>query len=568
MERTNVTDKGFTFNGQNFSKESRVDSQGQSYSVDTPNTISAQSLMGGQQAPIVPVAPNFNVDTSTTPRVTSYLQSASDVAQANVDTQNEEALKTGNNIASLQEMLGGRASDTQSAMKVTGATDIAAQLRNLNAQSIALGQDSLAKTLAEQNKATGQNITSTAVQRNVGDATRENTINVAKIGIQAAIAQADYATARDLAETIVSAKYDRITAQIEAGRTNLALLEKYKLTPLEEKAKKAQESLFKKQESDALQARQQETRAYNEQIDNKKEISKMMVEASQNAPADVLARAKAVADDGGSAMAVAQALGQFGGDYMGNLVKLASIEVSNSTVRKNNKEYDKAVAEIKNTQSPVTNSSPQGSNAWSTNNWVNSAVHKGSLVAEERASISKAFAIVGQLGALQANLSKDQTSFFGGNVKKIMANLGQNADAGVIQAQITALVPQVAKGVYGEVGVLTDQDTARYTKTLGNLTSPEAQNKAVTALTLTALRNGVKSKLDIASASKQDVSGFVPLYQNLTNQINAINNDTGVNKDMVVEYGRKNPQVQKLIQDLSAQGKKDSEILQVLGVEN
>jgi len=318
MERTNVTDKGFTYNGQNFSKESRVDSQGQSYTIDTPNTISAQSLMGGQQAPIVPVAPDFNVDTTTIPQVTSYLQSASDAAQANVDTQNEEALKTGNNIASLQEMLGGRASDTQSAMKATGATDIAAQLRNLNAQSIALGQDSLAKTLAEQNKATGQNITSTAVQRNIGDATRENTINVAKIGIQAAIAQADYATARDLAETIVSAKYDRITAQIEAGRTNLALLEKYKLTPLEEKAKKAQESLFKKQESDALQARQQETRAYNEQIDNKKEISKMMVEASQNAPASVLAKAKAIADDGGSAMAVAQVLGQFGGDYLKN----------------------------------------------------------------------------------------------------------------------------------------------------------------------------------------------------------------------------------------------------------
>jgi len=55
MERTNVTDKGFTYNGQNFSKESRVDSQGQSYSVDVPNAISAQSLMGGQQAPIVPL---------------------------------------------------------------------------------------------------------------------------------------------------------------------------------------------------------------------------------------------------------------------------------------------------------------------------------------------------------------------------------------------------------------------------------------------------------------------------------------------------------------------------------
>ena len=96
---------------------------------------------------------------------------------------------------------------------------------------------------------------------------------------------------------------------------------------------------------------------------------------------------------------------------------------------------------------------------------------------------------------------------------------------------------------------------------------PEKQNDAVTALTLTALRNGVKSKLDVAAASNLDVSGFVPLYQDLTTKINKINDRTGVNDVRIKEIVTSNPTAAPLVQDMIKDGRTGSEILQVLGAE-
>lgn len=59
-----------------------------------------------------------------------------------------------------------------------------------------------------------------------------------------------------------------------------------------------------------------------------------------------------------------------------------------------------------------------------------------------------------------------------------------NTDAQVLKAQLSSLIPNLARGVYGEVGVLTDQDIQNYAKTIPNLTSTEDVNKAVLAMTL------------------------------------------------------------------------------------
>lgn len=294
--------------------------------------------------------------------------------------------------------------------------------------------------------------------------------------------------------------------------------------------------------------------------EQKLKANDMVINAMPFAPQNVTAAAQKVINNGGSLVQVAQALGKYAGDFLGNQLKLSSI-------RENEMQIAKIANDIKQSQATIPNNAPVGSTNYSITSWANSAKNKNSLTSEERSGISKAFSVVNQIGALQQNLKKDQTSFFGGNVKKVMASLGQNADAGTIQAQITALVPQVAKGIYGEVGVLTDQDTTRYTQTLPNLTSPEQQNDAVTALTLTALRNGVKSKLDVAAASNLDVSGFVPLYQDLTTKINAINDRTGVNDVRVGEIVKANPQAKPLVEAMIKEGKKGSEILQVLGAD-
>jgi len=52
--------------------------------------------------------------------------------------------------------------------------------------------------------------------------------------------------------------------------------------------------------------------------ENEATISKMIIEAAPNAPASVIANATKIKESGGSAMAVAQVLGQFGGDYLKN----------------------------------------------------------------------------------------------------------------------------------------------------------------------------------------------------------------------------------------------------------
>lgn len=356
------------------------------------------------------------------------------------------------------------------------------------------------------------------------------------------------AYAKQTAEEAVNAKYSVFEDILNTQKAQLEVLNP--LLTSEEKKQEREQTL-----KTNLLLKDLEIQKQNEQKAND-----MVINAMPFAPQSVTAAAQKVISQGGNLVQVAQALGKYAGDFLGNQLKLSSI-------RENEMQIAKIANEIKQSQATIPNNAPVGSTNYSITSWTNSAKNKNSLTAEERDGVSKAFSVVNQIGALQQNLKKDQTSFFGGNVKKVMASLGQNADAGTIQAQITALVPQVAKGIYGEVGVLTDQDTARYTQTLPNLTSPEKQNDAVTALTLTALRNGVKSKLDVAAASNLDVSGFVPLYQDLTTKINVINDRTGVNDVRVGEIVKANPQAKPLVEAMIKEGKKGSEILQVLGAD-
>lgn len=79
-------------------------------------------------------------------------------------------------------------------------------------------------------------------------------------------------------------------------------------------------------------------------------------------------------------------------------------------------------------------------------------------------------------------------------------------DAKALQAKLTALVPQMARGIFGEVGVLTDQDVARYTQILPNLQGTEKYNIAVMAMLNKAIANSIKNKLKVWAASKRDVS--------------------------------------------------------------
>lgn len=521
--------------------------------LPTPNpTITADNL--GVQKINVP-AGQISAPPEVSPNVAAQI--ISDTAMKETEAQKLEK-SLARQVFDIAPMLAGEGQYQSDQEKRFGKETKMAELNTINSQILQkdaeLRQDDLRLAQGIQNIEdkpialefiTGQQ---QSVARNAALAralkvSERDMLNARAMGVQG-----DIALATELATKATKDKYGAYKEILEVIKLQQESL-KPELNADEKKQLREQEIKTKLAFNDI------ERRQKNEDTSNK-----MIIDAMAFAPQSVTAAAQKVIANGGTPVQVAQALGKYAGDFLGNQLKLSSIA-------ENNAQIAKISADIKATQATIPNNAPVGSTNYSLTSWTNSAKNKGSLTAEERSGVSKAFSVVNQIGALNENLKKDQTSFFGGNVKKLLASIGQNADAGTVNAQITALVPQVAKGIYGEVGVLTDQDTARYTQTLPNLTSPEKQNDAVTALTLTALRNGVKSKLDVAAASNLDVSGFVPLYQDLTTKINKINDRTGVNDVRIKEIVTSNPTAAPLVQAMIKDGRTGSEILQVLGAE-
>lgn len=343
MERTNVTDKGYTFNNQNFANETRTDSQGNNYTVAIPTAISSSSLNPVQQVqlppPVAPVVPNST-------NALGYIQSTSDNATRDYEANLEQSRALAEKQTQAEQLLGLRESDTQKAYQEGGVTNLAGELRKLSAQSQALQADTLAKTLAEQNKATGQNITSTAVARNTADATRENVINQAGIAMKSAILKADFDTAKEMADTMINAKYSQLEADIKTKQRQQEIYDKYTLSPSERKMLEA----VKKQTN-------LEEQQLAEKKANEKSIEKLLIEASPVAPPDVLSRAKEIQAKGGSPTEVAMALGQYGGDYLANeKLKLEMKKIKN----------DMNIASQKASQEQATLQTPEVT-GWVTN---------------------------------------------------------------------------------------------------------------------------------------------------------------------------------------------------------
>ena len=94
-----------------------------------------------------------------------------------------------------------------------------------------------------------------------------------------------------------------------------------------------------------------------------------------------------------------------------------------------------------------------------------------------------------------------------------------DTEAQTIKSALTQLVPKIARGVFGEVGVLTDTDIENYKKTLPNLTQTEDVKRAVSLLLLDTLEGAYEKKLFNNIAAKNDMSGFANQYTNTLGQI-------------------------------------------------
>lgn len=133
--------------------------------------------------------------------------------------------------------------------------------------------------------------------------------------------------------------------------------------------------------------------------------------------------------------------------------------------------------------------------------------------------LDKAATVLSQLGVLQENIAQEDT----GPIVGLMREKNPwDTKAQTIKAQLNAIIPNLARGVYGEVGVLTDQDIANYGKTLPNLQSTEEIRNAILYITLDMVAKSMRTTLDTNASAGRDVSGFVDYYRDLEKNKNSI----------------------------------------------
>jgi len=141
-------------------------------------------------------------------------------------------------------------------------------------------------------------------------------------------------------------------------------------------------------------------------------------------------------------------------------------------------------------------------------------------------SFDKAINVVGQISELQNLFNENKAPEKGGlggdatiDLNPIWGRLRKfnpwDMNAQAITATLQATIPNLARGVYGEVGVLTDNDIANYTKTLPTLTSTEEVRKAVLGITIRSIQRAIENKLKTNANGGRDVSGYVDQYKEI-----------------------------------------------------
>lgn len=232
--------------------------------------------------------------------------------QTKYDTANTQASDIYSQLAGLSTQ--NKESDLATAYQTGGVNDAASKIRQLNAQAQALDLEAQAVPLQVQQESIGRGRTEAGIAPLQTARLRENALKALSLGQQAALAQADYQTAKDKADQMITIKYADIENQINTKKLQLDALDRFVLTPTQERLKEARALALKKEERDTAEKKASEIA-----------ISDMIIQATPNAPTNVIANAKKIAEQGGSKLAVAQALGVYGGDYLGNEVKKAQL---------------------------------------------------------------------------------------------------------------------------------------------------------------------------------------------------------------------------------------------------
>ena len=103
-----------------------------------------------------------------------------------------------------------------------------------------------------------------------------------------------------------------------------------------------------------------------------------------------------------------------------------------------------------------------------------------------------------------------------------------DSNAQEVQAILQGTVPIVARGIFGEVGVLTDADVKLYQQVLPNLKQTDQVKTFVTSALLKTVQQGMYDRLNLLAQTGYDVSGLYPTYKALSEKVSSLENALGI----------------------------------------
>lgn len=188
----------------------------------------------------------------------------------------------------------------------------------------------------------------------------------------------------------------------------------------------------------------------------------------------------------------------------------------------------KLIASRAKTYAPGTAGTPGTTLSYNDPNYTLDAVRKSKggrvMTQGELKPITDIQTIVGQAETLTGLINSVDTGPIVGIVK---SNNPYDTKAQEMKAAITAIVPKLARGVYGEVGVLTDADIDNYSRTIASLKSTADVNKAVMAMTLDIATRSLANQLNSLAAGQRDVSRFESIYTGLNQKATQLKSELG-----------------------------------------
>jgi hypothetical protein len=283
--------------------------------LEQNQVISSQSM--SPVPTIQPVTPALStVDPSIASNaIASIIGDFGALSQRQAEAQKEQE-GIGQSTLALQNLLSGRTADTQSFENTAGVDtareqqrQYAEQLANLNAQALSLQREAQAIPIQTEQESMGRGRTEAGIAPLNASRLRENALKSLSLAQQADIASASLTgstlrlqAAKEKAQQMVDIKYKPMEDMLALKKQQYEL-NKDTLEQLDKKRAEALSLSIKKEERELAE---------------RKDIETMVAEATPNAPANVISNARRIAEQGGSKLAVAQAIGVYGGDYLKN----------------------------------------------------------------------------------------------------------------------------------------------------------------------------------------------------------------------------------------------------------